>query len=132
MKLKKFEICMIAVTLALASFGFGYFVGQGRERHVINVEPVYHEETADRIAVLPVIDKDDNEDKVAAEDGLIDINKADKELLCTLDGIGEVLADRIIEYREDIGGFSDIEELMDVYGLGEKIFDRIKDSVTIR
>ena len=41
-----------------------------------------------------------------------------------LDGIGETLASRIIEYREQHGGFDSVEELMEVKGIGEKRFER--------
>ena len=45
-------------------------------------------------------------------DGQININTADKELLKTLDGIGENIAQRIIDYRTENGGFENIEDIM--------------------
>lgn len=62
---------------------------------------------------------------------LININTADKEELMTLDGIGEVIAERIIEYREEHGGFSSIEEIMNVKGIGEKRYENIKDHICV-
>ncbi len=50
----------------------------------------------------------------------------------TLKGIGEVLADRIIEYRLGNGNFTDIDELMEVWGIGQGIFDANKESITVR
>ena len=59
----------------------------------------------------------------------ININTADYEELMQLDGIGEVLAAAIIEYRETSGGFGTIEELMNVKGIGEQIFLSIKNYI---
>ncbi len=61
---------------------------------------------------------------------LIDINSADEEELCTLDGIGPALAGRIIEYREEHGGFERPADIMNVQGIGEGIYSKIKDLVT--
>lgn len=62
----------------------------------------------------------------------ININTATAEELSSgLDGIGEVMAARIIAYRDEIAGFSDIEQLMDVNGIGESKFNNIKNYITI-
>ena len=42
------------------------------------------------------------------------------------------MAKRIIEYRETNGGFSSIEELMNIKGIGEKRFEKLKNSVTVK
>lgn len=63
---------------------------------------------------------------------LININKANIIELKELSGIGDVLADRIIEYRNEKGQFKSIEELKNVNGIGDKKFNDIKDQVTIR
>lgn len=61
----------------------------------------------------------------------ININEADAKSLATLNGIGESLANRMLEYRSQNGYFKSIEELKKVKGIGEKLFDRIKDKVCI-
>ena len=61
----------------------------------------------------------------------IDINHADEEELQKLPGIGPVLAERIIEYREGYGEFADIEEIMEVSGIGETIFAKIRDFIYV-
>lgn len=63
---------------------------------------------------------------------LININRANIIELKELSGIGDVLANRIIEYRNEKGEFKSIEELKNVSGIGDKKFSDIKDKVTIR
>jgi competence protein ComEA len=63
--------------------------------------------------------------------GLISINRATKEQLDELPKIGPALAGRIIDYREKNGGFRDIQELKLVSGIGEKLFEEIKDKVSL-
>ncbi len=62
--------------------------------------------------------------------GKININTANVELLMELNGIGEVKANAIIEYRTNYGDFASLEEIMNVKGIGEKTFEKIKDYIT--
>ena len=66
-----------------------------------------------------------------AEDGRISLNTASKEQLMTLSGIGEAKAASIISYREEHGGFQRIEELMEVEGIKEGVFNKVKDQIKI-
>jgi competence protein ComEA len=61
----------------------------------------------------------------------IDINRADPWLLKALPGIGEVLAQRIVDYRRQDGDFRRIEDLLKVTGIGPATFERIKDYITV-
>ena len=61
----------------------------------------------------------------------IDINTAEKEDLTRIKGIGDYLADEIIYYRNETGGFNNIEEIMNVNGIGEKIFAEIRDFIYV-
>ena len=66
------------------------------------------------------------------QNGLVNINTANaRQLADELPGVGDVIAQRIIEYRETNGAFSSIEELMKVKGIGEKMFDKLKDLICI-
>lgn len=67
---------------------------------------------------------------VKQENGLVNINTATKEELMTLNGIGGVKADSIITYRQENGGFGSIDELMQISGIGEKTFEKIKQFIT--
>ena len=62
---------------------------------------------------------------------LININTASQKELEELSGIGPVLAQRIIDYREKNGYFSTIEDIKKVSGIGDKRFEAIKDSITV-
>lgn len=61
----------------------------------------------------------------------IDLNHAGKEELEKLPGIGPVLAERILKYRGEYGDFQEIEEVMKVSGIGEKIFGKIQDFIFV-
>lgn len=63
--------------------------------------------------------------------GLVNINTASEELLCTLPGIGTSKAKSIIAYREEHGAYGSIEEIMNVTGIKEGMFEKIRDSITI-
>ena len=57
---------------------------------------------------------------------VININTATVEQFISLNGIGEILAKRIVDYRTENGKFTNIDELMNVSGIGEKKFNAIK------
>ncbi|MCK5123611.1 MAG: ComEA family DNA-binding protein [Dehalococcoidia bacterium] len=61
----------------------------------------------------------------------IDINRAEPWLLEALPGIGEVLAQRIVDYRSENGPFRRIEDLLQVSGVGEATFENIKDFIAV-
>lgn len=72
-----------------------------------------------------------SEEQASRTDGRISINHADKNELMTLPGIGESKADAILEYRQSHGAFSSIEELMNIPGIKEGIFNNIQDYITV-
>lgn len=61
----------------------------------------------------------------------LNINLATKEEFMTLPGIGEVLAQRICDYREEHGPFSHVEEMMHVAGIGKKRMEDMLELITI-
>ncbi len=72
-----------------------------------------------------------NESGTAASSGKVNINTADKTLLMTLPGIGESRAGDIIKYRDEHGLFSSIEDIKNISGIKDKMFEKIKDYIEI-
>ena len=66
-----------------------------------------------------------------AQATLVNLNTATVQQLDTLPGIGATVAARIIEYRQKNGPFKKIEELMNVRGVGEKNFLKLKPQITV-
>ncbi|MBE5858295.1 MAG: ComEA family DNA-binding protein [Lachnospiraceae bacterium] len=65
------------------------------------------------------------------ESGKVNINTAGVEELCTLSGIGEARAKVIISYRDSNGPFGSIEDIMNVSGIKQASFDRIKNDICV-
>ncbi len=61
----------------------------------------------------------------------LNLNTCTKEELMEIDGIGEVRADAIIAYRDKLGGYSSVEQLKDISGIGDKTFEKIAPYVTV-
>ena len=68
---------------------------------------------------------------VAPRAAALDLNSATVAQLETLPGVGRRTAERIVEHRQKNGGFKKIEELMNVQGIGEKSFLRLKPLITV-
>lgn len=66
-----------------------------------------------------------------AADALVNLNTATDADLMTLPGIGPSKAAAIIAYRTDNGNFQKIEDLTNVTGIGEKTFEKLKDSISV-
>ncbi len=67
----------------------------------------------------------------AVNNYLVNVNTADKETLMDLNGIGEVKAQAIIDYRGENGKFKSVDELLKVPGIGEKTLAKFRDEVTV-
>jgi len=90
-------------------------------------------ENRERIEGLPssqITSLSSNEESSVSHNALVNLNTATKEELMTLNGIGEVKAEAIIVYRQENGGFKSVEEIMQISGVGEKIYDKIKQFIT--
>ena len=77
------------------------------------------------------IKKKTNKTTTDEENKVININTATKEEFLTLTGIGESKADAIISYREENGDFNAIEDIKNVSGIGDSLFEKIKEYITV-
>lgn len=65
------------------------------------------------------------------DSGLVSLNRASAAQLAELPGIGPALAERIIAYRTESGGFSSVAQLQEVSGIGEKVYAQLESLVTL-
>lgn len=101
-----------------------------KDQQQIHVSRIGEENAPPAVQGGPEIDSSvDN--PAAITGGQINLNTATLEQLDALSGIGPAIAQRIIDYRENMGGFKSIEEITQVSGIGEATFAKIKDSITV-
>ena len=112
---------IIAASVIAAALGAGFIIEKLEGQTFV-------EETATTAEDVPtrIIDSDH------FTDGRLNINAADAEELMELDGIGEKLAQRIIDYRSEHGVFAQTEGIMLVPGIGEALYEGIKDKITVQ
>lgn len=83
-------------------------------------------------ATLPSVSPQLPVERSAPSDGVrININTATSQELQTIRGIGPTMAKRIIEYRQTSGGFSTVDDLTNVKGIGEKTLEKLRGSITV-
>ena len=92
----------------------------------INQAEVLEDETQ---LYIPTMEEIANEQDV--DDGKVNLNTATREELMTLPGVGESKADLIIQYREEHGKFQSIEDVMNISGIKEGLFAKIKENITV-
>ena len=100
------------------------FVMDGAKIYVPSVEETKMQETVPGISLSAKT----NDSQSA---GQVNINTATKEELMSLTGVGESKADAIIEYRNNNGEFKSIEDIMNIRGIKEGLFNKIKDKIRV-
>ena len=147
MKITKAERIAILLTLLLVVFFAGFYAHGALAGGELVVEPERRleataEQSGDPVATpivqtLTVTESSDEElperntPENLEDDGKIDLNHATQAQLETLPGIGPVLGQKIIAYREEHGSFHSVEEIMNVSGIGEKTYLKLKDQVKV-
>ena len=121
MKKPHFSI-LVLITALFAIFLLGFFLGRQTGTVPVRVS---------RTAAEQAETQPSSEANQAETPFPIDINSATAGELTALPGIGEVLAARIVAYRDEFGNFLSIEELADVRGIDEKKIETIRQYVTI-
>ena len=118
---------LIAVTLLFAAFTLGFFLGRNGHHGSVELSVPADMQTLPPQTTLP--EKTTPETEAVAFP--ININTADAGQLTALPGIGDVLAKRIIAYREENGSFASPQELMNVEGIGEKRMEAMLELITV-
>jgi len=128
MKLRQSEKCAVLLAVLFIALIFGYSLGKGDTSGRFSITQQYANgpdtpapELQEIDAVLVFV--------LSAENP-ININTADEALLTELPGVGQTLAARIIDHREEHGGFEEIEDITAVYGIGSGLFERMRDYIT--
>lgn len=138
----KIYILLVLIAFVLAAMAMvGFYSDQPMNIYVVSsaLETESRGETAASSAVEAASTSEPEELLESEAGGIqeilveksIDLNHAGKEELEKLPGIGPVLAERILKYRGEYGDFQEIEEVMKVSGIGEKIFGKIQDFIFV-
>lgn len=117
----------IIPALALLACGvmLGIFLMQTRVPGTVSVQHAEPDEPEEAVQTVM-------EEPSDAADDRLDLNTATAAELQELPGIGEVIAQRIIDYRDLCGHFLDPEQLMEVDGIGEAKYEKLRELVTVR
>ena len=120
MKLQKSEIWAVGITAALFLLLLGFQYGARRAPAEITVTEL-------GTPAPPAVETAEPEPPA---DAPININTADEAALRTLQGVGEVLAQRIVDYRTEHGPFQSVDELTNVKGIGSGILEANRERLT--
>ncbi|HNI02206.1 MAG TPA: helix-hairpin-helix domain-containing protein [Chitinophagales bacterium] len=104
----------------------GGFSSLEQLKEVYGIHDTVYQKFKSNIYVKPVSKK-----QIIITKRIIEINSASQDDFESLNGIGKVFAQRIIQFREKLGGFYSKEQLKDVYGIHDTVYQKIKEQIKI-
>ena len=116
-------IALVVVTVAFFAFTLGLLLGRSFGTGQVSIDPALTQSRATEITSAATTQP--------AKPDKVNINTADAELLQTLPGVGEALAQRIINHRQTYGPFLSISELAEIKGIGEQTLQSIAALITV-
>ena len=132
--MKKAPMILLAVTAAFFCMLLGFFMGRNVTDEYVQLKQSQGNINSAATVAATQTDTAAADNSTASqpqEKGKYNLNTATVEQLQDLPGIGEVIATRIVRYREANGGFTSIEDICQVDGIGEKRFEQIKYFITV-
>jgi len=128
MKLLKSEKIVIIITAVFLALVLGFTLGQREgELPVVFGESGFQSRGAENTAGEKLVSSENGQETVT----VLNINSATAEQLETLRGIGPVLAQRIVEYRETNGPFRSTEDITRVQGIGASVYNDIWQYISV-
>lgn len=129
MKEDKQVTLLIGVGLFFCVLILGYSAFFAQPIQIYNVLPASAEASSE--AAAPEWETSSQEEIDETTSGVVNINTAGLLELMKLEGVGEVTAKKIMAYREENGGFSDVRELLNVEGIGAKKYEALEPHIII-
>ena len=128
MKFKWYELLLAGVTVVFIALLIGFLIGRGRGGGVV----ITTQKEPDSVTVSPSEPEETTRSMPVIEENVfpVDINTATAKQLTAVPGIGEVLAERIVEYRNENGAFSSVYDLTAVKGIGENNLEEMLEYIT--
>lgn len=125
MKQLRIPVVLLLLSGIFAGFLAGLYVGRNRAGQTIYLVPASSLPPTESVVADSQPETPTQSEYPTTPDGKIDVNQADAVDLTLIPGIGDVLAQRIVDYREEYGPFQSLEELSNVEGIGQKKLEEI-------
>ena len=127
--MKKPVNILVTVTCVFAAFLGGFHIGRSLNRAPVQIYQLPKPTAEDTLPAGETVEAEQSAQPAGS--GVLNINTATAEEFDALPGIGAVLAQRIVDYRTEIGGFKAVEELVQVSGIGDAKLAELLDLITV-